>query len=154
MIAIRPATDADVAAMSEVLTASIRDLCTADHGNSPEILSRWTANKTEEGVRNMLANPDARALVAEVDGEVAAVGCLVGDSEVGLNYVHPRFRFRGVSRALLKHMEAALRAAGVGEAALTSTLTAHRFYLAAGWEDAGPPQDHSGMICQPMRKRL
>ena len=31
-------------------------------------------------------------------------------------------------------MEAAL---GPGEATLTSTVTAHRFYLARGWSDAG-----------------
>ena len=48
-------------------------------------------------------------------------------------------------------MEAAL---GPGEAALTSTLTAHRFYLARGWTDAGEVERYAGMIAHPMRKTL
>src|SRR5690606_26189715 len=58
VITIRPATEADVPAMSRVLTASITELCGADHGNDPDRIARWTANKNVEGVRSMLANPN------------------------------------------------------------------------------------------------
>jgi hypothetical protein len=52
---------------------------------------------------------------------------------------------------LLAAMEAAL---GPGEATLTSTVTAHRFYLSRGWSDAGEIERYAGMIAYPMRKRL
>ena len=42
------ATDAEEAAA--VLRASISTLCVADHGNDPELLGRWLANKTPQTV--------------------------------------------------------------------------------------------------------
>jgi GNAT superfamily N-acetyltransferase len=83
-------------------------------------------------VESMLADPDARFFVAMRHDEVAAVGCINGTNEIALNYVSPRHRLSGVSKALLAEMERQLRADGVTTAYLTSTGTARRFYLAAG----------------------
>jgi GNAT superfamily N-acetyltransferase len=154
VIVVRPAVAADVPAMSAVLTASIRDLCTADHRGDPAIISSWTANKTPDAVRKMLANSDLRTFVAERDGSVAAVGAVTTAGEVALNYVAPASRFRGISRALLAFMEADMRAAGIADAKLTSTETAHRFYLAAGWGDSGPVETDGFVPGYPMRKHL
>jgi GNAT superfamily N-acetyltransferase len=154
MITIRPAVPADAAAMSAVLIASIRDLCIADHRNDPAILDGWLRNKTPEMVLKMLERPGAQFLVAERDGEIAAVGCLTGPEEVGLNYVAPAHRFHGVSKALLTALEERIRQSGAYLARLTSTGTAHRFYLANGWQDAGPAEADRGMLCHPMEKRL
>jgi GNAT superfamily N-acetyltransferase len=154
MITVRPAVPADAAAMSSVLTASIRELCTADHRNDPAILNGWLRNKTPEMVLKMLERPGALFLVAEHDGEIAAVGCLNGPDEIGLNYVAPSHRFHGVSKALLAALEDHLRSSGATVAKLTSTGTAHRFYLANGWQDAGPAEADRGMFCYPMEKRL
>lgn len=154
MIAIRPAAPADAAAMSAVLTASIRELCAADHRNDPEILAGWLRNKTPEMVLKMLERPGAQFLVAERDGEIAAVGCLTGIDEIGLNYVAPAHRFHGISKALLAALEERIRQSGAVVATLTSTGTAHRFYLANSWEDAGPAEADRGMLCYPMEKRL
>ena len=85
MIRIRPAEAADIGAMSAALTASIRDLCTADHGNRPDILNGWLANKTPAGVAKMLANPRATLFVAEHDGTIAAVGAISADGAIGLS---------------------------------------------------------------------
>ena len=154
MIAVRPAAEADIAAMSAVLTASIRELCAADHRNDPETIADWTRNKSPESVRLMLANPNLTMYVAELDGAVAAVGAVTREGEVALNYVAPASRFRGLSRALLTHMEQALRERGVAEGTLTSTTTAHRFYLSSGWRDSGPPETAGFVPGHPMRKRL
>jgi GNAT superfamily N-acetyltransferase len=154
MISIRPAVPADAAAMSAVLTASIRDLCSADHRHDAEILAGWLRNKTPEMVLKMLERPGALFLVAEHDGEIAAVGCLTGADEIGLNYVAPTHRFAGVSKTLLAALEQRIRQSGVSHAKLTSTGTAHRFYLANGWQDAGPAEADRGMLCYPMEKRL
>jgi len=153
-VSVRLATADDVVAMSRVLIASITELCGADHHDDPKLIAGWTRNKTPVAVREMLANPTSSFYVAERDGEVAAVGCIRADGEIGLNYVAPEHRFHGVSKALLATMEAALRAKGFAVARLDSTATAHRFYLATGWVD----DDRSGaghtVASYPMRKRL
>jgi len=140
--------------MSEVLTRSITELCTLDHDNDPAAIAAWVANKTPEGVRRILENPDVKLFVAERDGVVAAVGCVQAGIEIGLNYVHPAHRFQGVSRALLAAMEHAMREADVTEAKLKSTRTAHDFYRANGWEDAGELYTGRWIDAWPMRKRL
>lgn len=155
MITVRPASQADLPEMSRVLIASITELCDADHGQKPERLAAWTANKTPEGVAAMLANPQLRMLVAELDGRVAAVGAVIPDTgEVSLNYVDPAARFRGVSKALLSALEAELRGHGVVEAQLTSTMTARAFYHAAGWSEDAAPVACMGGEGHRMRKRL
>jgi GNAT superfamily N-acetyltransferase len=155
MILVRRAAVGDIPAMSEVLIRSITELCTLDHGNDPEAVAAWTANKTPEGVRRMLANPDAQMFVAVRNGVIAAVGCIQGGSEIGLNYVHPEHRFQGVSRALLATLEETIRAAGFSAARLEATKTAQAFYRASGWQDDG--EFHSGgrlVGAWPMRKVL
>lgn len=154
MITIRRAAVADIPAMSEVLTRSITELCGLDHKNDPAAIAAWTANKTPEGVRRILENPDVQLFVAEHDGMVAAVGCVQGGNEIGLNYVHPEHRFQGVSRALLAAMEQAMRDYGFAEAKLKATETAHAFYRANGWHDAGDLTTGRWIDAWPMVKGL
>ena len=154
MILVRPATEADVPAMSATLIASITELCVPDHRNDSEAIVRWTANKTPAGVTAMLTAPGNQLLVAERDGEIAAVGCVMGGNEIGLNYVHPAHRFQGVSRALLAAMEDVMRQAGTTEGRLKATTTAHQFYLDAGWIDTGPVYTGRWIDAYPMTKRL
>lgn len=151
MISVRPARIEDAEAMSALLIASITELCRADHQGQPEALGRWLANKTPDGVRGFFANPDNRLFVAEADGEMAAVGGCNKAREIILSYVAPAHRFGGASTALLAAMEAAL---GPGEATLSSTLTALRFYLRRGWSESGALERYAGMIAYPMRKQL
>jgi hypothetical protein len=151
VIIVRPAVVADAQAMSDLLVASITALCVADHGNRPEAVVPWLSNKTPDGIRAWFANPDNRLFVAEHDGALAAAGACNGGREIILNSVSPGHRFVGASTALLAAMEQAL---GPGEATLTSTTTAHRFYLNRGWQDAGAVERYAGMVVYPMRKML
>jgi len=154
VITIRRAAEADIGAMSEVLIASITQLCGSDHANDPVAIAAWTANKWPEGVRRMLENPNSQLFVAERDGVVAAVGSVRDGHEIGLNYVHPAHRFGGVSRALLKAMEQSIRDAGFTEATLKATQTAHDFYRANGWQDVGDSNAGGVIDAWPMRKAL
>jgi hypothetical protein len=154
MITIRTAVPADAEAISRVLIRSIRQLCGADHGGDPEIIARWTANKTPEGVARWLADPRCALFLAERDGAPAGACSFNRHGRILLNYVDPAHRFCGVSRAMLGHMERALSLDGTGRALLGSTETAHRFYLSAGWRDAGPPERVMGMTEYPMEKTL
>jgi len=151
VILVRAATAADAEAMSDVLVASITALCVEDHQNRPDAVSRWLANKTPDSVRQMLASPQSRFLVALVNDEIAAVGCYSYAREIRLNYVSPAHRFTGVSKTLLRAMEVEL---GPGEATLTSTATAYRFYRSMGWSDSAAVERYAGMVAYPMRKML
>lgn len=153
-MSVREATPADAEAMSRVLIASITALCGSDHGGVRDNLDGWLANKSPAGVRAWFDNPENRLLVAERDGQVVGVGGFNERGEVMLNYVAPEVRFSGVSTALLAAAEKAMRAQGHDRATLTSTATAHAFYVARGWRDDGPPKSRFGVCVHPMTKSL
>lgn len=152
---IRDAVVEDAAAACEVMRRSISELCVPDHGNDPEFLRRWLANKTPEVVAAWIRRPKSSVLVA-VDGEaILAVGCVTDKGEILLNYVSPDVRFRGVSRAMMRELEARARKRGNSECRLFSTATAFPFYRAGGYRETGPVQVRFGMSsCYPMTKRL
>jgi GNAT superfamily N-acetyltransferase len=132
---IRAAHPREAAAISNVLRRSIVELSVRDHQNNPEWLAEWLANKTPEHVASWIADPDNRMFVAVVEGAILAAGCVRTTGEITLNYVSPDGRFQGISRAMLSILEQTARAFGQRRVTLTSTITAHDFYLAAGYTD-------------------
>jgi len=151
---IREAVPRDVDAMSRVLVASITELCEADHGDIAANIARWTANKSPDSIRAWLDEPAVHLFVAERDGEVVCVGAFSDQGEIVLNYVAPKARFAGVSKAMLAHLEGCMRARGIEDGRLTSTATAHAFYVGAGWRNTGEPQKRFGVEVYPMSKAL
>jgi GNAT superfamily N-acetyltransferase len=151
---IRDAVPTDAAAACEVLRRSITELCTADHHDDPAILGRWLANKTPEIVAGWIAKPGNSVLVA-IEGEaIVAVGALDDAGHIRLNYVSPDARFHGISRAMLKALEARALARGNICVTLDSTGTAKPFYLSAGYVEDRPPIDLFGTTSHPMTKAL
>ena len=132
---IRAAQMREAGAICEVLRRSIVELCVRDHQNDPARLAKWLANKTPENVAGWIADPDTCMFVAVVEGDVLGVGSIRSGGEIALNYVSPDGRFQGISRAMLRRLEETARELGCGRVTLTSTLTAHEFYLAAGYAD-------------------
>ena len=106
MLSIRDVCPKDAVAACEVMRRSIAELCAADHSDDPEILARWLSNKTPENVCTWIARQDATMLVAVKNDAIVAVGMVTDAGEILLNYVSPDARFSGVSRALLKALEA------------------------------------------------
>jgi GNAT superfamily N-acetyltransferase len=154
LLRTRPARAADAPAAAALMRASIAELCALDHAGDPAAIAAWCANKTPATVARWIADPRLVFLVAEEDGLLAIAAAARPTAEVLLNYVAPAARFRGASTALLAALEAALAAEGHAEARLESTLTAHRFYRARGWTDAGPRTLEFGLPGQPMVKPL
>jgi GNAT superfamily N-acetyltransferase len=76
-------------------------------------------------------------MVAVEDGKILAVGSVTDSGSIGLNYVSPDARFRGVSRAMLRALEARALARKNRQCTLTSTETARRFYLSNGYLESG-----------------
>jgi GNAT superfamily N-acetyltransferase len=143
-IDIRVAVAADAPAACAVLRRSIKELCVADHGNDPEILGRWLANKTPEMVASWIAKPDNAVLLAVEGIAILGVGSITDAGEINLCYISPDARCRGVSRALLRALEDSAVKRGSTRCTLHSTLTARRFYRAAGYSEDSPPDGKFG----------
>src|SRR6476619_4577871 len=127
-IEIRDALPADAPAACEVLRRSIIELCVADHRNDPDILRRWLGNKTPEIVASWIGKPGNSVLVAIGESGVLSAGAVTDAGEITLNYVSPDARFAGVSRAMLRALEARALERGNSRCSLVSTMTARRFY--------------------------
>jgi GNAT superfamily N-acetyltransferase len=147
-VIIRAATLADAKAMADLREASIRALCSADHHDDTGAVEAWIG--PVDKFVHLLQRPEAVLIVAEVDAALAGLAGFSGDS-VTLNYVHPHFRFRGVSKALMREVEARLFAAGVTVGRLNSTVTALPFYRSIGWVETGAGSPDQGI---PMQKRF
>jgi len=152
---IRDAIPDDASAACQVLRRSITELCVADHRNDREILTGWLSNKTPESFKSWI-RPGHSVLVAVEEGTILAVGSVTDGGEITLNYVSPGARFRGVSRAMLHALESRAEERGNTQCTLSSTETARRFYLAAGYAEQGrPPAGELGLQPDyPMSKQL
>ena len=152
---IRDATPGDADAACRVLRQSISQLCVADHRNDPSILNAWLANKTPEIVAAWAVQEGNSLLLAVENDAVLAVGSVTDAGQITLNYVAPAARFRGVSRALMKALEARALERGNRRCTLTSTETAHRFYQTIGYIDDGAPAGKFGTRSSyPMSKEI
>jgi GNAT superfamily N-acetyltransferase len=152
-VQIRDARPEDATQACDVLRRSISQLCVADHGNDPALLDAWLANKKPETVAAWI-NQNGNSLLLAVERDaILAVGAVTDGGEITLNYVAPEARFRGVSRALLRALEARAVERGNRRCTLTSTATAHRFYRSAGYVDGGVPAGKFGTNASyPMSK--
>lgn len=152
---IRDAVVDDAPAACCVLRRSITDLCAADHHGDPAVLERWLNNKTPEILATWILQPGGSVLVAVDSAAILAVGGVTDGGEITLNYVAPEARFRGVSRAMLRALERRARERGNTRCTLLSTETAHRFYQANGYSDAGAAKGKFGTAASyPMSKLL
>jgi GNAT superfamily N-acetyltransferase len=154
-VEIRDATSEDTAAACRVLRESISRLCVADHRDNPAILNAWLDNKTPEIVAAWAAQKGNSLLLAVEGDAILAVGSVTDAGEITLNYVAPDARFRGISRTLLRALEARAVERGNERCTLTSTETAHRFYQSAGYVDDGVPTGKFGTsFGYPMSKQI
>lgn len=154
MSLIRNASIDDARDCAVLLCDSLRKLCVPDHKNDERVLAKWISNKTPSNLERWISDQSSAVYVVEREGSICGVGGIRNIGEVTLNYVAPCYRFSGVSRLLLSHMEQELQDRGVKRAWLTSTETAHQFYKASGWRNMGEPKDWLGMMGYPMGKEF
>ncbi|MEX0301280.1 MAG: GNAT family N-acetyltransferase [Leisingera sp.] len=153
VLEIRPAAVFDVFDVSRILTASVRDLCQADHGGDPEQIAAWTAGKSPEQIRTWIAGP-GRYWLALQGGKAAGVCGLDPEGAISLMYVSPDAANKGLGSAMLSHLEAELLRGGLREGRLSTTRTALGFYRAKGWQQEAATVPGRGAHCLPMRKRF
>jgi GNAT superfamily N-acetyltransferase len=128
---IRPATEADAAEISSVLTAAA--------------IAAWGEFLGADRIKRAtidLRHP-ADLVAADAEGVLAFVAWDAATGEIVRLYTHPRAWGRGAGRALLDRALDALRAAGRTQAWLNTEERNSRtraFYLRQGWREEGPPR--------------
>jgi N-acetylglutamate synthase-like GNAT family acetyltransferase len=176
---IRPATQSDIPALTELIGASVRQLQSSDY--TPEQIE--AALRTVYGVDTVLIE-DGTYLVAESDSnprELAACGgwskhkTLYGAdhwtsrddamldpandaAKVRAFFVSPDWARRGVGTALLDACEAAAREAGFRRSEMGATLTGVKLFEARGYRAVErisiPVGDDLSIAVIRMEKRL
>jgi N-acetylglutamate synthase-like GNAT family acetyltransferase len=141
---IRKANVDDTCKACQIVRRSIAELCQADHQDDPIVLEQWLSNYTFKNMRSWIADSNTYVVVATEATAIIGVGAVTSSGEITLNYVSPDARFRGVSKAILYRLEARARELNNKTCTLTSTETARRFYLSAGYVQFGPPEPGIG----------
>jgi len=154
MDTVRRATVTDAAVIALVVCRSITESCALDHRNDPAVLEAWLSNKTPAHIRDWIASPDSCGVVTEHDGSIVGFAMLTMPGQIQLCYLVPEAQGHGLGRAMISALEAEAIERHVAEISLTSTKTAHPFYLRMGFVDAGPAQQGRFITAQPMRKLL
>jgi N-acetylglutamate synthase-like GNAT family acetyltransferase len=151
---IRQAKIEDARAACAILRRSIVELCHADHGGDEVLLGKWLSNKTVENVTRWVMQ--SHVVVAEEAGTILGVAAMNNSGKITLNYVSPDARFRGVSTALVKRLEAQATALGLRECVLETTQTALRFYQSLGYvkSEESYPLSLTGSPATVLRKFL
>lgn len=141
MIEIRPALDTDV----EILANFNLELCRETEGRELDLMT------VTNGVRRFVSESKrGRYFVAEVDGEVAGQAAHTFEWSDWRNgeiwwiqsvYVHPRFRSKGVFRALFTHIkklgEADVDCCGIRLYMERENQTARESYRRLGFSETG-----------------
>jgi putative acetyltransferase len=129
---IRRAHPDDAIELAELHAASIRGLC-AGHYTDEQIVA-WTAVLVPDVYRMLIER--AHVLVCDEGGTLAGLGvCDPGQGLVNAVYVRPGAAGRGVGRALMVALEAALL--GAGPVHLNATRNAVGFYQRLGYSIEG-----------------
>ncbi|PZQ45593.1 MAG: GNAT family N-acetyltransferase [Micavibrio aeruginosavorus] len=154
-IYIREAKEDDAQEIAKVICASIIDLCVDDHRNDESILEDWLSNKNAETVKGWVSSNPGGILVGELSDKIVSVGGVLPDGYITLNYIHPDFRFMGISKNMLMKLEERIMSLNLKTATLTSTQTAHSFYRSQGFIDSAPPTVGFGnKASYPMNKNV
>jgi N-acetylglutamate synthase-like GNAT family acetyltransferase len=127
-LTIRPATPADVAALSELIRRTVRRSNASDY--AAPVVELICANYAPDKVAQRLLERDVFVCL-EGHRIVGTIG-LESDRLRSL-FVEPGLQGKGVGARLVAHLEAHARQAGVAELQLSSSITARGFYERLGY---------------------
>ena len=153
---IRPATPADIPALSSLIEASIHGLLARDYNpqqveSSLHYLFGVDTRIVEDGTYYLV---EADGMLAGGGGWSKRLTPFGGDQaatqDAGLRdpavhpavirafFIHPNWARRGIARRLLEHCEGAAKDAGFTRFELVATLTGLPFYAALGFREVEP----------------
>ncbi|MBO9452717.1 GNAT family N-acetyltransferase [Tropicibacter sp. R16_0] len=116
--------------ISRVICDAIREVNAKDY--PPAEIDRLLGNFTSAHVLNFLTQ--RMTFVAVLDDRIAGTGALQG-SEVKSVFVSPDLHRLGIGTELVKAIETAAMSAGLQELAVSSSLSAVKFYTSLGFAE-------------------
>lgn len=150
---LRAATVFDVFEISQVLLASITQLCQQDHGHESQQLAQWGASMAPGDIRDWIAAGQIPTVAVD-QGRIAGLGLATLQGEITLLHVAAWAMGHGVGHALLNHLEAELAALGCAEAHLVAPHSALGFFQAHGWQPVEVAGHRAGLWGHVMGKVL
>jgi putative acetyltransferase len=149
----------DARAFLEVHHRAVRELAADSYPS--DVIEAWAPLPiTEEHVQFVCANADQEfRLVAELDGEIIGIGCLMPQiNELRACYVVPWVVRTGIGSAILREIEHVAYDRGSTTLWADSSLNAEPFYRSNGYEvrvrDEHVLSNGVRMACVRMRKDL
>jgi putative acetyltransferase len=127
-LTIRPATAADVAALSDLIRRTVRLSNASDY--PAEVVELISADNAPDKVAQRLVERDV-FVCCEGQRLVGTIG--LGGDKLRSLFVEPGLQGKGVGARLVAHLEAHARKAGVAELHLSSSITARGFYERLGY---------------------
>ena len=135
MLSIRRATDDDRQGIWTVHVRAIREVCSRSY--SAAQVASWSGLLSPASYTAVVR--DRFLVVAEDSDGIVGFGQLnEACGEVEAVYVLPGRQSEGVGGSVLRALEAAARAAGIGKLHLSATVNAVPFYQSAGYVEEGP----------------
>jgi ribosomal protein S18 acetylase RimI-like enzyme len=144
-IHVRGAQPGDLDAMHAIRRDAILGI---QSGLEPCVREAWAGGRTAAFYANRVAAGDA--VMASLPGDDVGWASSAGDRITAL-YVRSSCGHRGVGRALMSTLEAAIEARGLGYARLESSANAVGFYIKLGYAPTGVPLLDGAL---PMARRL
>jgi len=155
LFTVRPAQATDAEQAVEVVRASIRELCAADHRGDAETMAKWLSNKTVPHFVSWMSSDDKFFVIGEIGDRVSGVGLLHRSGEINLLYLAPGAQRQGLGTAIHLALEEKARAWELQELKLDSTALACPFYERLGYQSAGAARPRFGVLqSYPYRKVL
>jgi GNAT superfamily N-acetyltransferase len=152
--AIHRASRTDANACWEVRRAAVMDQCVQAYPFAQ--LEEWTGGEASRAFADAVED---RFYIATIGERLAATGMIdLTTGKIDAIFVHPDFMRRGFGTAMIAHLEALARSAGLAQVMLDSTLNAAPFYRSLGFAGGAISRYCSSrglaMDCVPMVKRL
>ena len=137
IVTVRPTRQEEARAFLDIHTRSVLGLAASHY--PPDVIAAWVLPVTEENLRRFLENPDDEIrLLAELDGTLVGLGCLVlQHSELRACYVVPEVARRGVGTAIVREIERIAKQHGLEQLHLDASINAEPFYAALGYDVVG-----------------
>lgn len=126
----RKATHSDAQAILNLRNEAIRVQCAGFY--DPDLLAQWAHWTTPSDA--FIAIVAERFQIIEHDGDIVASGMVdLENGKIDAIFVSPSHGRQGLGRAMMAHLEAMARTAGLGSLHLESTLNAAPFYRTLGF---------------------
>jgi N-acetylglutamate synthase-like GNAT family acetyltransferase len=126
---IRPASDGDTDAISQVIVSALRETNAKDY--APEIIARLENNFSAAAVRDLMRKQ--KMFVALLGQQIVGTASLDG-TMVRSFFIAPNAQGIGVGSRLMTAVESAARQAGIRTLVVQSSVTAEQFYVKLGFK--------------------